>query len=212
MASATTFSDLLAHIMVDLPKCPTVLALQHLQQSARKFCEKSEAWQVKLDAINLVAEQVDYTLTPEFNAEIRRIAEVWIRTDSDVTDGLDGKLLDFDKYDFEPIGSVLTLADSVEPSAAVTDGLVVKVVLVPNLTTDVDTLDVQGGITATFLNYWAESIMAGAKYTLMRFTSRPWSDPRAAMMYLNDFNAGVSKAKTEIEGLKYRSEQDGFGA
>lgn len=212
MGKATTFTDVLNLLLPEVPSCPNVLATQHLQQAARKFCEDSEAWREKLAAINLVAEDVTYTLTPSYDCEIRRILEVWIRTSTDVTDGLDGTLQDYDKYEYEPEGSVLTLDDTIEPQAAVTSGLVVKVVLVPYVVTDVDSITVQGGISPTFLNYWAETILAYAKYTLMRMPKKAWSNPQLAGLFLNDYNAGVSRAKTEIEGLKYRHDQDGFGA
>lgn len=212
MAQATTFTGLLNLLLPEVPGCPNVLALQHLQQAARKFCEQSEAWREKLPAIDLVAEDVTYTLTPSYDCEIRRVLEVWIRTEEDVDNDNDGTLQKYDKYEFEPEGSVLTLDDTIEPQEAVTDGLVVKVVLVPYLVTDVDSLATQGGISPTFLNYWAETILAFAKYSLMRLPKKEWSNPQLAVMYLNDYKAGVSRAKTEVDGLKYRHDQDGFGA
>jgi len=212
MAKATTFTGILNLLLSDVPGCSNTFATQHLQQAARKFCEDTEAWREKLPAISLVAEDVTYTLTPSYDCEIRRILEVWIRTSTDVTDGLDGTLQDYDKYEYEPEGSVLTLDDTIEPQEAVTSGLVVKVVLVPYLVTDVDSLAVQGGISPTFLNYWAEPILAYAKYSLMLLQKKAWSNPQLAAVCLRDYNTGVSRAKTEVEGLKYRHNQDGFGA
>jgi hypothetical protein len=212
MGKATTFTGLLNLLLPDVPGCPNVLAIQHLQQAARKFCEKTEAWRETLPAIDLVAEDVTYTLTPSYDCEIRRILEVWIRSEEDVDDGLDGTLQAYDKYEYEPEGSVLTLDDTIEPQEAVTDGLVVKVVLVPYLVTDVDSDAVQGGISPTFLNYWAEPILAYAKYSLMLMPKKTWSNPQLATVFLNDYNTGVSRALTEVDGLKYRHEQDAFGA
>ena len=209
---ATTFNDLLNLVLPEVPGCPTVLAVQHLQMAARQFCADAEAWREKLEAIDLVANDVTYTLTPAYDAEIRRIADVWIRTAADVTAGDDGTLLTYDQYEYDPTGSVLTLDDSIEPQLAVTDGLVVKVVLVPNLVTNVDSIATQGGISATFLNYWAEPIMARAKHTLMRMVRTAWANPQMAGVYQTEYLDGFSRAKTEADGLKYRSEQNGFGA
>jgi hypothetical protein len=212
MAQATTFNDLLNLVLPEVPGCPTALAVQHLQMAARQFCADSEAWQEKLEAIDLVADDVTYTLTPAYDAEIRRVTDVWIRTAADVTAGDDGTLLVFDKYEYAPAGSVLTLDDTVEPQEAVTDGLVVKVVLVPYLVTNVDSIAVQGGISATFLNYWAEPIMARTKHTLMRMVRTAWANPQMAGVYQSEYLDGVSRAKTETDGLQYRNEQNGFGA
>jgi len=209
---ATTFNDLLNLVLPEVPGCPSALAVQHLQMAARQFCADTEAWREKLEAIDLVANDVTYTLTPAYDAEIRRIADVWIRTAADVTAGDDGTLLTYDQYEYDPTGSVLTLDDSIEPQLAVTDGLVVKVVLVPNLVTNVDSIATQGGISATFLNYWAEPIMARSKHTLMRMVRTAWANPHMAGVYQAEYLDGFSRAKTEADGLKYRNEQDGFGA
>jgi hypothetical protein len=138
--------------------------------------------------------------------------DVWIRTAADVTAGDDGTLLTYDQYEYDPTGSVLTLDDSIEPQLAVTDGLVVKVVLVPNLVTNVDSIATQGGISATFLNYWAEPIMARAKHTLMRMVRTAWANPQMAGVYQTEYLDGFSRAKTEADGLQYRNDQNGFGA
>ena len=209
---ATTFNDLLNLVLPEVPGCPSALAVQHLQMAARQFCADTEAWREKLEAIDLVANDVTYTLTPAYDAEIRRIADVWIRTAADVMAGDDGTLLTYDQYEYDPTGSVLTLDDSIEPQLAVTDGLVVKVVLAPNLVTNVDSIATQGGISATFLNYWAEPIMARSKHTLMRMVRTAWANPHMAGVYQAEYLDGFSRAKTEADGLKYRNEQDGFGA
>lgn len=212
MGQATTFNDLLNLVLPEVPGCPTALAVQHLQMAARQFCADSEAWREKLDPINLVADDVTYTLTPLYDAEVRRITDVWIRTAADVTAGNDGTLLTYDQYEFDPTGSVLTLDDAVEPQEAVTSGLVVKVVLVPYLVTNVDSIVTQGGISATFLNYWAEPIMARSKSTLMRMVRTAWANPQMAAVYQAEYLDGFSRAKTETDGLQYRNEQSGFGA
>lgn len=209
MGQASTFSDLIDMMLVELPGCPAALLTQHLQQAARKFCIDTEAYLEELAAIDLVAEDVTYTLTPAHTGcEIRRIKEVWIRTEEDVDDDLDGTLQAFDKYEFEPQTNVLTLDDSIEPQEAVTDGLVVKVVLVPFLKSDIAAT----AVSDDFLNVWAEPIMARALFTLKRMSRKSWSDPQGAMVNLQEYNDGVTRAKQEVEGFEYRSEQDTFGA
>lgn len=212
MGQATTFSDILNMVMPEVPGCPVALATQHVQQAARQFCADSEAWREKLSPINLVADDATYTLTPGYDCEVRRVLDVWIRTADDVTNGNDGTLLTYDQYEYDPAGSVLTLDDTIEPQEAVANGLVVRVMLVPYLSTNVDTIAVQGGISATFLNYWAEPIIARAKYTLMRMLRTAWANPNMAQVYLDEYHDGVSRAKTELDGLQYRNDQDGFGA
>jgi len=214
VSQASTFTDLLDLLLLEVPGCSTVIATQHLQQSARQFCSDTEAFKEELAAIDLEEDDVTYTLTPTYDCEIRRIDEVWIRTEEDVTNGNDGTLQAYDKYTFDPLTNVLTLDDSIEPQEDVTDGLVVKVSLVPYLKTNVwvGTPTNAGGITAAFLNLWAEPILAYAKYTLMRMPAKPWSNPSLAGVYKADYDAGVTDARVETESLKYRTEADGFGA
>jgi hypothetical protein len=211
MGQASSFTDLLEFVLQDVPGCSRALALQHLQQAARYFCIETEAWQEKLAAIDLKDATTSYTLTTDYEAEFRRIVTVWIRTETDVTNGDEGTVQDFDKYTFTP-AATLELDDSIEPQEDVTDGLVVKVVLVPYLNTDVGTVQVEAGISPTFLNLWAEAIIARAKHTLFIMPRKLWSDPGLAAYWLNEYRKGVSAAKTETEGLQYRSEQDGIGA
>lgn len=214
MGQASTFADLLDMLLLETPGCSAAIATQHLQQAARQFCSETEAFKEKLAAINLVEDDVTYTLTPTYNCEIRRIDEVWIRTSTDVTNGDDGTLQEYDKYTFDPLTNVLTLDDSIEPQESVTSGLVVKVSLVPYLKTNVwaGTPTNAGGIPAAFLNLWAEAILAYAKYTLMRMPGKPWSNPSLAMVHKKDYDSGVTDARVETESLKYRTEADGFGA
>jgi hypothetical protein len=211
MSQAASFSDLLEFILQDVPGCSRYLALQHLQQAARYFCIETEAWQEKLAAIDLEEDTVLYTLSTDYDAEIRRILKVWIRTETDVTNGDEGTLQDYDKYTFTP-AATLELDDSIEPQADVTDGLVVKVVLVPYLSTDVGTVETEAGISPTFLNLWAEAFIARAKHTLLIMPRKLWSDPNLAAYWLAEYRKQVTAAKTETDGLEYRSEQDGIGA
>jgi hypothetical protein len=209
MGLQTTFSGLLPLLVPDLPNCPKQVILQYARQAARDFCIETEAWQEELAPIDLVDETVDYTLVIPYDAEVRRIMEVYIRTEEDVDDGLDGTLQDYDKYEFTP-PTTLTLDDSIEPQDDVTDGLVVKVVLVPQLFEDVHSETTQAGISSTFLNSWAEPIIARTLYLLKRMTRKDWSDPQGAALALSDYNRGVTAAKQEVEAFKYRSEQDGM--
>lgn len=214
MGQASTFADLLDLLLLETPGCSQAIATQHLQQAARQFCSDTEAFKEKLAAIDLEEDEVEYTLTPTYDCEIRRIDEVWIRTSTDVTNGDDGMLQEYDKYTYDPLTRTLTLDDSIEPQEDVTSGLVVKVSLVPYLKTNVwvGTPTNTGGIVAAFLNLWAESILAYAKYTLMRMPLKSWSNPQLAMLYKRDYDSGVTDARVETESLKYRTEADGFGA
>lgn len=211
MGSQATFAGLYPLIVHEVPGCPNVMVLQYLQQAARDFCIETEAWQEELAAIDLVEDTLAYTLVVEYDAEVRRILEVHIRTEEEVTDGADGSLQNYDKYEFTP-PTTLTLDDSIEPQEDVTDGLVVKVVLVPQLFEDVDSITVQAGISATFLNLWAEPIIGRAKWLLKRMSGKTWSDPQGAAIGMADYWKGVTAAKQEVEAFKYRSESDGMEA
>jgi hypothetical protein len=191
-------------MMDELPGIDNYTMLQHLQQAQRKFCDETNAWRETLAAINLVADQANYTCSPSWDCRIKAVTEVWIRSSDDVTNDLEGTQQDEDYYKFiRP--DTLTLATDIIPSAAVTDGLLVTVVLVPEVT--------QSGtnvISLEFLNDYCEGIMERAFYTLKMMPKQRWSDPAKAMkIHLPNYLAAVTDAMADV-CLANKTEVAGF--
>lgn len=193
MSQISAYSDLMQLIMQQVPGCEQPLIQQHLQQAVRKFCHHSEAWLEKMQPMDLIEDQYEYTLTPNYDCEVRRVTDVWYRSADDVTNDHDGQhLQELDEYTFvRP--NVLRLCKNLAPQADVTDGLVVKVVLVPFL------LESGGNaISQDFLNLWAEPIVAGAIETLMMVPRTRWGNPNLAQYWRNIYLTGITDAKAAI--------------
>ena len=194
------YQDIIPKISPWLPKCDTPFILQQLREAGRVFCERSEAWQHDIVPIDLVAEQTDYAIVPSWDARINRILEVRINTEDGVDAGTEGALQDEDSYDFIPPS---TLSFTAESTYSVTDGLDVKVVLIPEPDSD--------DIDESFLDRWEWGIRALALSKMLLMKQRPWSDPDNALDFKQQYLTALNKAKAEV-GRKYKKASPGFRA
>jgi len=190
----------------ELPGCPQPLFNQHIIQAGRLFCEKSRVWREDLDSYDLEEDEKEYTLSPivdsvTYAARIEAIVEVRWNSEDGVTNGDDGTLQNWRTYGLNPNTNVLTFETA--PSDDVTDGLDVKVILVPHL----DATDMNDWV----LNLYAEPILAGALTTLKLIPKTEWYDPPGADRNARIFRNGVAKAKADI-ARQYRDGSVGGSA
>jgi len=187
------YQDLYPMLKVELPGCPEPLILQELQRIGRNFCIDTEAWQEKLSLINLVAAQTDYPLVHVFEADIQRIVYVRIGTDDDSPDD-DTADTDPNQYNLV-VGSttgilnVLRFRDALKPPAAVTNGLLVKVVLVPRA--------FASELAPWFMERWVEGIIAGVLGNLKAQKGKTWSDPKNVLRYMIRYEQYRTRAMRE---------------
>jgi hypothetical protein len=181
------YTDLYPLMTPYLPGCDTPLVLGALQIAGRDFCDRARVWEEDLTAVNLVAEQVAYTLTSPYDAQIDGIASVEINTAAGVADGDEGGEVDADYYEFDPATNVLTLDDAIEPQTSVTSGLVVRVVFVPRLLTK----EIAGWV----LEQFGMAIMQKAMGDLQGGAGKPWSNPVESARNLRRYESGVDAAK-----------------
>jgi hypothetical protein len=193
MARIADFSDMLKFAHAELPGCPQPLFNQHIIQAGRLFCTKAWAWREDLTAYDLVAEQQEYTLAPitggeTYAARIEAIVKVRWNTEEGVTNGDDGNVQNYRTYAFDPNTNVLNF--SVAPRDTVEGGLDVAVILVPHLSAT----DMNDWV----LNIYAETILAGAMFTLKNIPKTDWQDSAGAALAYRTFRTGVGKAKGDI--------------
>jgi len=199
-------SDLYPLMFGYLPGIDTFTLDQHLQQASREFCDKTESWR-EVIARSLIEGSVRYNITPSFDCRVKRIIEVRTKTQADIDAGNDGTTLDPHNYSFNPSTLTLTIDNAYKPSADVSAGLVVEVVLVPQIT--------QTGanvISQDFLNVWSDGIMYRALFTLMTMPRQRWTNPdplTGAPFYFSEYNRKVSDAMTEA-ALRNTTESDGW--
>lgn len=192
------YQDIIPKISPWLPQCDTNFVLQQLREAGRVFCERSEAWEHDIVPVDLVEDQTDYTIVPSWDARINRILEVRINTEDGVDNGDEGALQDEDSYEFI-LPSTLSFTNA--PSSSVTDGLDVKVSLVPEPDSD--------DVDESFLDRWEWGIRALALSKMLLMKKRPWSDPDNALDFKQQYLTALNKARLET-GRKYKKTSRGF--
>ena len=162
--------------------------LQALQRAIRQFCLDTEIWSETLDSIDLVEDKKAYSISSTWEAEIRRIKELRINTEDNISEGNDGVVKDPSLYKFVP-PDALDLTNDLKPAEDVTDGLEVEIWIIPRITaTTVD---------PTLLENWMEPVMGHALAFLMNMRRKKWSNPERAAYYNLQYAKGRVKAKSE---------------
>lgn len=183
MAKLARYDELLPRIAAQMPAFHSGIALNALRRAGREFFRSAEAWHPDLDAIDVVADQEDYTLVIDAPAEIKRIKAVHLKTDEDVDEGYDGRLLGSGEYSLI-LPATLRFQEHYTPSAAVTDGLVVELVLFPYLMAD--------ELPDDLLERWVEPVIAWALYDLLKV-----QDPDLAGLHLQTYRNYLGDAQVE---------------
>lgn len=169
-------------------QCPDATIDKFLLEATREFCRQSWYYQATQVA-NIVLGQSTYTLTPSTGEEVVAIAglEVDGSTYNPLTQEDIGRNdLTLTGFQFEPPNY---LSISPEPTANVTDGLEIRLVLQPaeNASTIADSI---------YRNY-KEIIVAGALAYILSQQSEAWSNPELAQFMLQRFETGWKAAKGE---------------
>lgn len=181
----SNYSELYPRMVDDLPGCnQDRIMLNALKDAGRLFCRKTEAWRVELDPIDIVADQATYDLDTviEFDAVVLRF--LWVKTGGDDADPIP------DSYYLLNGETTLEFQDDVVPDAALTDGLIVKLALLPRL----GTVELDEG----FMERHAEAIVGGAMATLLKKKGKPWYNPDLAAEYFLDWRRGLCEATAEV--------------
>ena len=191
MSRISSLAVLQTRMVLELPGCPEMLRVQALQEAFQEFCRESEAWREELAPIDIVEDQLEYDLIPEFDAMILRLEWVKLNTEDGVTEGLEPDPLAVELYTLTPGDpEVLTLDDGLEPTEAITDALTVKAILIPEF----NSLD----ISEWMLNLHYRTLVAGALDIRLRDANKRWTNPARAADYAMRFRDGIQTAKAEV--------------
>ena len=192
-------SDILPLVLPHVPGCRDDFANMAVRTAIREFLARSEVWQKTLTAISLVASTQAYDLNPDTSAgaepEIRRV--VWAQRTTATSST--GPVIDHRIYTL--VGKVASpyyqfrFHDDHIPTASVTSGLTVKVVLVPQENTDT--------VPDFELTRWVDGIAAKAAAYLKQMPGRRWTDLAGVAIQEDKFRREVASAvKTRIVGHK----------
>jgi len=179
------YADLLPRMLRDLigVKYTPFEANAALRDAGREFCNRSECWFEKLTAISVVADQQEYTLATDYPAHFKRVKSIRLLTSQEVTDGDEGSLVDPSYYRLN-LPVTLKFGTGHIPATAVTDGMVVEVVFVPQMDAD--------ELPEWLFSRWGDAIIGKALYDLWRGT-----DLNKAAVFLNQYNAKLNEAMVE---------------
>jgi len=181
-SSVTAYTSLYPLVVPELPGIETVHLLQEFRNVGRDFCRRSEAWREELSPVNIVADKTTYALPMEYDVMVLRI--VSLKTGGTTADPISAS-------EYELVNGQNTVVLDDAPSSALTDGLIVKVVLMPHLFTD--------DLAAHFMEKWGESICAGVKAAFMRMPNKKWSNDTMADQYAKDYAADICWARFDNE-------------
>ena len=188
----TAYASLIPSMNVRLPDCSPAMIGQALWLAGRDFCVESEAYIVTLDAIDIVTDQQEYTLTIPDQFDPIRAFEVRRRSEDEVTDSKKGTLIDASQYDFHIMTNVLEFVTNIF-TEDITDGLVVKLVLAPQEDQDDTELDFE------WVRKYARYIKAGAFYELFSMPKSPWFSQIEAGKAYAEVRKGIAYAKREVK-------------
>lgn len=191
--AVTAYTDLLPRLqsrLVGTANMPELLT-RELKDAGRAFCLRAEAWQAWLDPLNLVAGQVAYTLVldDDYQATIQRVLQIRLNTEQAIAQGYHGTRQLEDLYRFDP-PDTLTLCRTLTPGQAVTDGLEVKVALLPSLKSEY--------LPDWFFDRFADALIARVVWRLASQTQRPWSDPGLAQDARTEWERAVARTRSDL--------------
>jgi hypothetical protein len=193
----TSYSDLLPYVIPELSGCPEPMITQALQRAGRRFCTNTEVWQKELTTMDIVASQTQYGLDPaevtdavgaQPEPEVRKIS--WVKISDAQQEVYTYKLA---KYTGAALVSpaqtpqyALEFLEDYVPDTAITAGLVVKVVLIPNWNSSY--------ISDFVLSGYGDAIGSGALVDLMMMPGKPWFNHNRAMFHVDIWDRGIGVA------------------
>ena len=196
--AATTYDDLAGQVMIDTPEAPLPVVISMLNISARYLCVKSSCWN-EWQSIPLIEGVSDYLPdAPTSSSVISNIKHVVIgsrevspATTSDMIGNENWAKTAPGEPRFYNMLADMTIRVYPNPSAAeVGKSILVYCVYSPSI----DAISVP----AQFIDRYAETLIAGAKYRLMAMPNKPWSDQADAAYYESKFIEGVTNARIEV--------------
>ena len=185
----TALSELYEFTMGELPDCPKILQMRNIVLAVREWCMRSQAWEIDLDDIDIIADQETYQLdSPVEDTEVVMCVH---RPSDDVGVKWDGRLLSPGvDYTIEVTKNMLTLDET--PSAASTGGLTVRVTIAPILSATED-MEVPDRLFSDNQDTWAR----GAMSRLMLMKKKAWSDSEMGRVYHDMYWEGIRLAIAE---------------
>jgi hypothetical protein len=177
--------------------------IRAVMDATREFCRRTHIYSVTLTAINVVASDRDYTLTPPTGMEFLNIETVSYKTDGTTADqfrplvpistreyqflaGSDWKNDEASEPDKFWVDEGFILYLKPIPTVASTGGLLVEAAIRPD--------DDAVTVPAFLVDNWRSAIKYGALAYLFSQGAMPWFDGKGALAYAQLFERQVGDA------------------
>lgn len=207
-------SDFLDFLMPDVMGCPSALAKLAVIKASTEFCQETLAYTHEPTAIDLVANQRDYTLSmPSASVNVVDVThaavsgvEITPQSDSqlDAKYGsttnwrLQATTGDVEHYQLTD-ASRTAIRLILTPAASVTAGLSLRLALAPIPT--LATVDLPDFL----FNQYQDAIIHGAKSYLFLMAHKPWSDPDRGAWHATQFEAAKGRGDTDTARANTRT-------
>jgi hypothetical protein len=175
--------------MGELPGCPKPLILKAVVEVLREWCYRTQAWEVDLNDINVVADQTSYDL--QSHIPDTEIVSLVYRPSDDKGVHLDGRLLSPGVDYTIPVDKDVIVLKST-PTAAITDGLTITAALRPVRGASAS-VEVPERLFDDWHQDWARGIMS----RLMLMDGEEWSNPDRGSTYDSMYWDGIRLAIAE---------------
>lgn len=204
------YSTFLPDVSVDLPGCPQLFIQHHAIRVLADFCTQTRVLTEKLQALDVVAGQGEYTIAPsEATNQIVRIERVWVNGDLLApvgVDELDAEIAEWRTatglprlFTSEAGSSTLTLVPV--PDVGSVGGLVIEVSVAvdPAASPAPETFD------ARLYRKYGDGLACGIKTRLMLIPNKEWSNPEMAMVNAQGYAATIAQARGDVDNRQSRT-------
>jgi len=182
-----TLDDMIPYVLPDVPGASEGIIRMRLREAMRKFCREAEIWHESIE-LDSVADQAAYDVNVSYDAYIKRIVHVKIRT-ADTTAFDNVERIHPSKFKLNDDADGIVFYSGYEPTTSLTDGIEVKVALMPNPTIE--------SFSGVLMDRYGEGIYAYAKYRLQRVKRTPYYDPEAARENYTEYQGTLQNAIKE---------------
>lgn len=197
-----TLSDMYEYVWTELPGCSKILILKTTVEIIREWCDRTQAWEVDLNAIDIEDGTTEYDL--QSHIPDTEIAGIVHRPGDANTDDVgvkwDGRLLSPGVEYTIPVDKDIIILDS-EPTADDSEALTIKAALKP-IRAATASMEIPERLFNDHHQVWARGIMS----RLMLQKNKEWTDLETGRLYHNMYWDGIRLAITErTRGRTHRS-------
>lgn len=203
------FHDLL---LPEVPGCTVAMLNLHLVHAARDFCQKTSAWRLPFDSVNLMAGLATYDLEPsEPSSEVVRITSLTLGTEliwqsdeqrefqerADVAVVTPKYPRNSPPFTLSPDLLEITLLDGEAPTADLIAGLQVVGAMKPSFKATV--------LPDFLLSQYSEALRFGTLSRLMVMAKKPWTDRALATAYMGEWHKALNFAAYQSQAGNTRA-------